>query len=182
MASVPTSSHGSSGAAGDETLLSTTTLAVDGTFDVTGISGAYNDLRLVLIVRGTRAAAVNDFCQMRLNNDSGGNYDSEFVLNGTATNVFSATSGRLSASMPAATATANAFGMIELFIPAYAATAKLKVCRFLGSHPLTIGSSDFTEQGMCVWNSTAAITRVGFFGGTTANLLTGSQLRIYGVT
>lgn len=182
MASVPTSSHGSSGAAGDETLLSTTTLGADGVFDVTGISGAYNDLRLVLVARGTRAA-VNDFLQMRLNNDSGANYDSAWSINTVGTNSLGATSARMSGQWPAASALANGFALSEIFIPLYAGTAKLKVVRFTNTDPgSSAGTTPFQESGAVLWNSTAAITRVGFFGGTTANLLAGSQLRIYGVT
>ena len=45
----------SAGAAGAVTLLSTTTLAGLGTFDVSSISGSYNDLILVVVGRGNHA-------------------------------------------------------------------------------------------------------------------------------
>src|SRR4029077_3579725 len=65
----------SAGSAGALTLLSTTTLAAAGTIDVSGISGAYNDLVLVLIGRSNDSSAGNP--QWRFNNDSGGNYHYE---------------------------------------------------------------------------------------------------------
>src|SRR4051812_35935410 len=74
MALSPTSSRtSSSGSAGALTLLSTTTLGADGPFDVSGISGAYNDLVLVMIARSTRVLT-SDTPTMRVNNDSSAIY------------------------------------------------------------------------------------------------------------
>src|SRR4029077_16611860 len=61
------------GASGALTLLSTTTLSSNGTFDISSISGAYNDLIVVAIVRDS-ASASTDVVQMRFNNDTTSTY------------------------------------------------------------------------------------------------------------
>jgi hypothetical protein len=172
------------GAAGALTLLSTTTLASPGTFDISGISGAYNDLILVLIGRGTDAGA-QDNPRFVLNNDTAANYYTERItVNGTSAATGAeavGTSFFQIASLPAAGATANHFVVIELTIYGYASTAWKKVCQWDAWWPRGLASSDLRmERGGALWSSTAAVTRVTINGMNTANLLTGSQLRIYG--
>lgn len=174
------------GASGAWTLLSTTTLASAGTFDVSSISGSYNDLILVANARGTGATAGFERLMCRFNNDSGGNYASERI-SATTTTVSSAedvigNTAIQAGSIPDGGGTlANSFGVSEIQVFGYAATTWLKAVQFdtFGAYKATTGG--FTAvRGGGVWNSTAAITRVQVFGLTTANLATGSKLRIYG--
>src|SRR5580765_202956 len=60
-------------ASGTLALLSTTNLASPGTFDVSSISQAYNDLVLVVIARGV-ISAVNTDIQLLFNADSAAHY------------------------------------------------------------------------------------------------------------
>ena len=160
-------------------LLSNTTLGADGTFDVQNIDQTYNDLVLMAIFRGTRAATV-DFLQVRFNNDSGANYDGIWSTGGGTATSLGATSGRISGAMVAASGTAGDFFMAEMFIGGYASTTWRKTIFSTAAAPVTAGVTIIPETATVWWNSTAAINRIGFFGGTTANLLAGSQLRIYG--
>jgi hypothetical protein len=178
-ASIP----GTGGGAGALTLLSTTTLGSAGSFDVTGISQAYNDLTLVLIGRGADPGGV-DTALIRFNNDSGNNYYRQrlTVNAGTATaSENQGQTGLFSGGIPASAAYANTFGVLEMTIYGYASTAWKKACQFQSFGPLNIsaGSLYLTALGG-MWDSTAAITRVAMLGSSTANFVTGSQLRIYG--
>jgi hypothetical protein len=177
----PTSSRGSSGGAGSVTLLSTTTLAVDGVFDVASISQAYNDLVLVMNVRATRVASLFDTMQMRFNNDSGANYLWQRLGVNGATVTGAGGGGATSfntVDVPAATATAGQFAQVELTIAGYTSATWQKT--FVGAAFGQNGTAQSIQQISGVWASTAAVNRVGFFGVITANLLTGSVLRIYG--
>jgi hypothetical protein len=175
---------GSSGAAGALTLLSTTTLASAGTFDVSGISGAYNDLVLVLIARGV-ASANQDTLTINFNNDTGANYQRGDIREsgGTTPSGAELHSGTNIALVyvPAATAPANAFGVLEMRIYGYASTVWLKSFNF-DLESLISGAAVPITRGGGTWSSTSAITRVQIAGTTTANLAIGSQLRIYGRT
>lgn len=165
-------------------LLSTTTLGSDGTFDVSGIDQTYSDLILIGIVRGTRAAATVDTLWMRFNNDSGAHYDNQFLDSHgstTASSVSNTDAAIYAASIiPASTATAGDFGYFCAEIPGYASTVWNKTANCDYSSPITAGSLVWRGFLGGVWRSTAAITRVQVLGQTTANLLAGSQLRIYG--
>jgi hypothetical protein len=165
------------------TLISTTTLAVDGTIDVSSIPNTYNDLILVAIIRGT--AAGNDGLALRFNNDSAGNYSWERIQASAATvSAFepTLTTAQIDCgSIPAASGTANSFAVSTITVYGYNSTTWLKSVTWENFSTLTIVSGGpNVRRGGGTWLSTATINRVTLFGAGTANLLTGSQLRIYG--
>jgi hypothetical protein len=162
-------SGGSVGASGAINLLTAVTLAVDGTFDVTGINQSYSDLVLVLVVRATRAAPA-EFLQLQLNADSTVNYDSDVMNgNGAPANSLNGTSIQISSSTAAATAAANYFSGFEVILFGYASAVIAKTVKSTSASPLQSGSAPIIESASGVWRSTAA-------------LKAGSQLRIYGRT
>jgi concanavalin A-like lectin/glucanase superfamily protein len=166
------------------TLLSTTTLSSPGTFDVSSISGAYNDLILVVIARCTDAAGT-DRLNLRLNNDSATNYYSaRSTINGTTVSATTDTGATViqCATYPSAgAALANSFGISEISIIGYASTSWLKQVQWHAfGVQSTLATGSTVHHGGGLWNSTAAITRVTLLGASTANFATGSQLRIYG--
>jgi hypothetical protein len=173
----------SAGGGGAWTLLSTTTLASPGIFDVSSISQSYNDLILVLIARGADAG-VNDHVLLILNN-TGSSYSIEyFEVAGTATmssTESASTTDIRPGRVPAAGGNAGAFGVIEITLHGYASTTWHKPFIFQSamSRAVTAGGQ-FFRAGGGRWANTAAINRVTLNGLTTANFATGSQLRIYG--
>ena len=186
MALSPTSSRGSSGPTAAQTLLSSTTLSGSGTFDVSSIDQTYSDLLLVIIARGTNASA-SDNLDIRFNNDSSAHYGKEWI-NATGATVSSnesnsATSAYVLLNMQANTAGAGQFAMGWVYIPGYASTTwpKMFVSHNLYGTAITTGARSLAHV-FGYWNQTAAINRVQVFGDTTANLATGSVLRIYGVS
>jgi len=170
-------------AAGAQTLLSTTTLGADGTFDLTSISQAYNDLLLVVIARGA-ASAANDRIILRLNNDSATNYDDQTVEGAASAAVASRHAATATPEIvdviPAGTAPSNYFGISEILIPGYTSTTweKVALAKWAASNG---AGTPLNGQTSVQWHSTAAISRVGLFGQTTANLLAGSTVRLYGI-
>lgn len=174
---------GGGGGGGSVTLLDAVTLSADGTFDVQNISQGYNDLLLSLVVRGTAATAL-DGLMLRFNNDStSGNYISQSARSNGSTvsgsaSTASQTSGSI-AGIAAGSAPTGYFAQVAVTIPGYSSTTWQKIA--LGQSGAA-GSA--TSPNVWIhafqWLSTAAITRVALFGGSTANLLAGSTLRIYG--
>ena len=170
------------GGGGAWTLLSTTTLSSPGTFDVSSISGSYNDLILILVARGT-ASLSTDGVTFNFNADTGTNYYGERVR-GVGSTASAAAQGPNAGFGPgdiaAASAAANLFGVIEITVYGYASTTWKKSLHYKSWSPadLSTGMNMYISGGL--WNSTAAITRVQAAGSTNANLATGSQLRIYG--
>ena len=170
--------------AGAVTLLSTTTLSGSGTLDVSSISQAFNDLLLEIIVRGTQGA-VTDALVIRINNDSGANYDQVFLQGSGASAAVVSSTGNTSAeiahNIPGNTATANRFGFVDVAIPGYTSTSWHKA---LDSHYfsscVTNASDNYVGDISGVWKSTSAVNRVTVFGLATANLAIGSTMRIYG--
>lgn len=167
------------------TLLYSVTLGSDGTFDQATIPQTYNDLIVVFIVRGTDAGAT-DTLQVRFNNDSGANYGSNYDQgSGTVTGAnftAGATSSRASQAIPAAGLGAGLFTALRIWIPGYASTTWHK--GFYVENVIAFGtaqSSIIASETVGLWDVATAISRIQAFGAATANLLTGSQMRIYGV-
>lgn len=166
------------------TLLSTTTLASPGTIDVQNISQSYNDLRLVLVCRGTVAAAVETL-GLRFNNDSGSNYQYQQLAGqgAAASAVGNTTQDHIVIGASAGnTSTANYYSQTVIDILAYVAANVTRQC--VSYNYYTQGSGAATQGRFDhggTWQSTSAINRVTIYGVTTANLATGSFLRIYGI-
>jgi hypothetical protein len=172
------------GGGGAVTLLSTTTLASPAaSFDITSISGSYNDLILVLIGRSDSGGV--DTARMRFNNDTGNNYWSEWIeAAGTTVTAaqFTALSLMMAGKIPASDMTANCFGCTTFTIPGYAATTRFKTMMWDGiAEWATTAGGQYMQRGGATWNSTAAINRITLYlAGAGANYIAGSQLRIYG--
>jgi hypothetical protein len=173
-----------SGTGGALTLLSTTNLSGSATFDVSSISGAYNDLILVLIARGTNSA-VAETIYVNFNGDNAAHYYGEFItVQGTTSAAGIETSASAQPSVghvPGNTGLASSFGVIEMTLYGYASTSWLKPYQWHSfSLDILTSTNYYIHRGGGLWNSTAAINRVQFGGRNTANLASGSQLRIYG--
>jgi hypothetical protein len=164
------------GGGGAITLLSSTTLGSNGTFDIQSISQSYNDLILVMIARGSGSNSGAD-ALVRFNNDSGANYQYNYVSGGAATNSPTAqASVDMSAVWADASFTADRWGAGELIIEGYASTTKTKTFNW---HVHGSGPASTNYRGGGNWLSDNAINRVQFL--PAAGLwITGSSLRIYG--
>jgi hypothetical protein len=177
----------SAGGGGAWTLLSTTTLGSAAVFDVSSISGSYNDLILVLIARAS-AAGASDGLWMKVNNDSGSNYHQQLLrsVGSTASAASTYGTGPLQwSAVPGGGAPANEFCQFECTIFGYASTTWIKGMHATLAYAGAFSGTNFqVDRLSAYWNSTAAINRVAFAtsNGAVGNgtFVTGSQLRIYG--
>lgn len=175
--------------AGGMVLVHDETLVSAGTFDVSGISGSYKHLKIVLQGRCTGAVA-GRFIQMRFNNDSGGNYDCAWVavFGNSASNLVpindnNATSMAHVVEIPGASGPSNASGQVEITVANYASTVFQKTASWNGGASLVNDANGMrADLGTGIWKSTAAITRVQLFPASSDTLVTGSRLSIYGLS
>ena len=148
-------------------------------------SQAFSDLQIVMNIRGTRAA-VADVLNLTFNSDvTAAHYD-------TATNDFSGAAIAGSTALgttafctpaffiPANTATANNFGPCEMWLYGYSSTTINKSWQSLSWADDTANSAIRLDFQAGQWLQTAAVTSIQIFGQVTANLATGSSVRIYG--
>jgi hypothetical protein len=152
-------------------------------WDVQGISQAYNHLKLIYTARGDAVATVIAV-NIRFNNDSGAVYDYEITYssNGTAAGgvAIAATGGQIP-GVAAASATANKVGMGEVLIPNYTGTTFEKMGAAVGGRTESTAAAGQTQETDSFnWRSTAAINRITIFP-TSGNFIAGSRLTIYGL-
>lgn len=158
------------------------TLGSSGAFDVSSISGAYQDLRGRLYLRGT-VSATTDVLLCWFNNDTTtGNYHTQSVRAGNGSATIGENPSSVSATIAGATAPSDEWTEIEFTIYDYAG-AKYKHIEIRAS---AMGASaDITAGTMfTVWKSTAAITRIMFRTDNHATDLfaTGSRMQLWGIT
>jgi hypothetical protein len=172
----------SGGAAGALTLLYTLTLGAAGTFDQSSISGAYNDLILVVTARDAASSIVR-LLELRINNDSGNNYYGNRANFDGVTPAYAQSSPNsiiAVGSVDGSTAATNAFGTSTVSLIGYASTTWLKTVLYDSMACVNTSGGGSRSLGGGFWNSTAAINRVRITGQGGGNLVAGSQLRIYG--
>jgi hypothetical protein len=164
---------------------SSTLAAPAASFDVTAIGAGFSHLMVVLVGRSD-TAALNTGVILKINNDGGANYDSEnlnlanTVVAGTA--VAGATSKTIT-QIPAATATASTFGVVQFYLPFYSNTTVFKSIIAADNVFLTLGTVGTygLDAGAGMWRSSAAINRVTLTP-AAGNFIIGSAVTIYGIT
>jgi hypothetical protein len=171
------------GSGGALTLLSSNVLgSATADITVTGISGSYKDLIIVIKARGDTAASGIGL-RMRVGNgsiDTGSNYAYARNYQGSTSGAdASASDSFLNLGfIAAASSTAGAFGSVEISIRNYISASHWK--GYSGTS--WYGGTDATLSNILAgaWkNTSAAIDQVRIYVGT-GNLDTGSSLYIYG--
>ena len=150
-----------------------------------GVAGTASSLLIVVVARSDRAGANVDTVALRFNGDTGANYYAENVsTTGTTAPVSNESLGQTSAQTmgcPGATATANWFASVILFVPSYASTTPNKSVVYLDDYAKALTTNNIAATtGGLHWNSTAAINQVAIFA-ANGNLIAGSRLTIYGL-
>ena len=137
------------------------------TLSLTSISGAYNDLQLVILNAGSNSAGTVYFT---VNSDTGSNYGGHYVL-GTLTQVTSAANATTGLTMGTAN---NGFSIMAEF-KNYANTTSRKIFNIAAFKSSNASSK---MSGWFGWDSTSAITSIQFVN--TGNF-TGGTYILYGV-
>lgn len=150
--------------------------------DFQNIPATYKHLVLMGDLRGdTAAATVNVW--VRLNGDSGANYDYEaLAVDGASVSRYAADAAAqfLVGNAMASTGRANRFSGLRIEVPDYANTTREKS---LLSHSVSIqpgGARSMNSFGG-QWRSTVAINRLTFLP-SVGNFVAGSRLTLYALT
>lgn len=162
-------------------------LASDGTFDIQNIPATYSALEIIAYLRSDYASVAFDTVLLRLNNDSGNNYDCAFWMidpNGSTTGLADDGAGIANAVFlcPTINAPANYFGSFTLEIPAYANTTGYKSLYadgYLPNNPAGGGLWRFIVGA--AWRNTSAIDRVQATLKNGTNFIAGSRITLYGL-
>lgn len=149
--------------------------------DFSSIPATFGTLRVLFACRGTNASQTTRLL-MRINNDSGANYDDElWSMTAAAVTIQHNAGGQTACSLgvlAANTATASKMGSGEIIIPGYAGTTFHKAPSSTGQY--SGDGAQNTVQGMTTWSSTAAINRLTFLC-AAGNFATGSRIMLYGL-
>jgi len=174
---------GAASGGGSLVLLSSSVLGADAAdITITGLSGAYKDLVIVVRARGD-AAGDYGYLGFRVGSgsiDTGTNYDWTRSVFGSGSVI---NAGRGVASMdvllhPANSATAGSFGHNEIVIFDYASTSKFRILTSLGY--MTGATDHYALRGGGAWRNTAnAIDQVRVLP-ISGNLRAGSAMYVYG--
>jgi len=149
-----------------------------------GIAGGHVDLSIYIYVRSDRVAQ-QDNINIRVNNDSGGNYDTQRLqgLNVTATSITANAATALTgqaATIPAASDTAGQFASIQIWIPSYDNTAGFKLASVINSYADETAAQNGAAVFSSSWRNTAAITRLAITPVAGTNFVVGSRMAVYG--
>ena len=153
-------------------------------YEKTSIPASYDHLYFVASA-GSDVSAYFDFCYFQLNGDTtNSNYHSTFLQAETGTP--SAQKGAYSwgSQIPGASATADTFGVCEIWIPNYANTSNFKAAFVNSGGTNTSISNSHWNIGMAanLWKNTAAINAFKFlvYGGSD-NMVQYSTFTLYGI-
>jgi hypothetical protein len=168
-------------------LADTTLAAAAASIDFASIPATFAHLLLICYLRGDTAAVSFD-AMLRVNGDSGANYDDAInyftnVSTVTQRSDFGATSITTSggANLPAANAPANAEGVLEILIPHYANTVNHKSVQWQGHGEQAAAAASFYNWiGAGRWKSTAAINELTLIA-SVGNFAIGSRVELVGI-
>lgn len=149
--------------------------------DIQNIPQTHQGLLVLLYARGDKAASV-DVVSLRINSDSGANYDRQFVAGNAATTSAAETFGATQfdiANMPANTAPANVFGALVLNVPNYVGIANNKIISALTGekHATTTGGLT-VSNAMAAWRSNSAVTQLTLLA-SGGNFVAGTRATLY---
>lgn len=185
MALSPTSSRGSgSSSSGALTQLYNLVRATDGTFDQSGISAAYNDLIIQIVVQSDRGGGNTiDQIFLRFNNDSAARYgwQQASIAATSLTATQANTTNQIQVGDCNCVANATQFSMYEILVPGYSSATWWKTCTTTGTYPFAITSGGIVwDRNSGVYNQTTAISRIQIFPSLGTNWKAGSYCNIYG--
>jgi hypothetical protein len=145
--------------------------------DFTSIPQGYTDLKIVMSARTTRASFVYGNLDIRFNGATT-NRSAKFI-EGSGSSVASFTTTTGDVYVTGATATANAFENLEIYIPNYT-SSNYKSYSYDGVNESNTGNP---AADLCagLWSSTAPITSITFTDTTSTLIVQYSTFTLYGI-
>ncbi len=136
------------------------------------------DLLEVFVMGRTDDSSTSGVVSINLNNDTGSNYEYQFVR-GSASSASAANASAQAkwvALLAAASDTAGVAGALAMVIPTYAGTTFRKIATLT-----EVGTDSIATARLwaLAWNSTSAITRLKLSAAAGQKLKVGTQLLIY---
>ena len=157
--------------------------SLESSFDFTSLPSTYSSLRILFIGRSSIAATFDNLT-FRFNNDSGANYDNEYVENYTTSvsgiqNLAGTSVGLGLVAGNNAPASLCGTGTID--VPFYKQTYFKKQFQYHTSLALGTATGSFWNfVGTGFWNNASAIDRITIYL-PASNFMIGSSLYIYGI-
>ena len=146
--------------------------------DFSSIPQTYTDLMIKLSVRSARAGAVDDNLNITFNGATT-NFTYRYLRGSGSAVVSSNGSNGYVAGTTAATATANTFANIEVYIPNYTSS------NFKSISADSVTENNATEAYAFLfadlWSNTSPISSIGFVSGTSNNWTQYSTATLYGI-
>jgi hypothetical protein len=154
------------------------------TISFTSIPSTYTHLVIVFQGRSNAAGVATTGFRMTLNNDTGSNYNGQFV-GGNNTTAYAAIQTAAAfgylGEMPAATATSGYSSSGTIEIPNYMGTTFFKNAMFATTRDTNgAGVNMVAYRGHIVWKSTTAISRIDLFP-QFGDFIAGSCFTLYGI-
>jgi len=168
------------------TLISSVTVGSGGAANIefTSIPATYTDLIIKLSARSNAAGVSNDLMYYRFNGDNTNSYIGRWLSadgSSTFSNSQTATAyGIPRYAIPAATATANTFGNLEMYIPNYAGSNQKSVS--YDSVSENNSSTGYVNMQADLWQKTNAITSFAIFPYNGSLFLQYSTAYLYGIS
>lgn len=171
------------------TVLFSDVLSVDtATIDsgAAGIAQTKTHLWIIAHLRTDNAVQQSTVSRMRFNNDAGAsNYGTErMYASDTTGGVATKDNGSgIIAHIPGSSAPANMFGLVEIVVPYYTNTTRIKNARCTFAYERDTFFSTGADIGIfnAIWNSTAAISRLAFACSGAEKYVAGSSVTVYGL-
>lgn len=145
-----------------------------------GIAAGHSALEVYITVQ-VSDAAVSANLNLTLNNDTGANYDEQYVFG----NVAAVSAGAVSADtkwqfgVHATGGSANYASVIRITIPSYDQTTFWKSAFAYQNRPDATAANQVVQMTSLGYRSTTAISRMAI-AGATGNLQAGTRLTVYG--
>lgn len=177
-----------SAAAGDFESIETVIVGAGGQSSITFGSGGtipqtYKHLQIRALVKSSRSA-VNDYMQIRINNDNTTSNYRTHAFDGDGVGVYGETSANdLQVGWLPGNTNASMYGIGIIDILDYTNTSKNKTIRTLGGFDQNSTTSGTAWVGLTsgLWMSNAAITSIKFNSGTSSNFNQYSSFALYGI-
>jgi hypothetical protein len=164
-------------------LLDTQSPTGTGVVTFSSISSAYRHLRVTAVIRGTNVSTSITIA-ITLNNDTGANYDRQNFQGSNASASASVSTGQtalVSLSQPAASATSNFAGAIDLMVYDYKGTTFQKICEATNLYrDQSAGAGMAIQKLMAAWRSTSAVNRIDLTC-SAGNYAAGTVISLYGI-
>lgn len=153
------------------------------TVTFTAIPATFSNLLLLIDARGDQAANTIN-ANIQFNNDSGANYDLQYILGNAATPSAAELLAQVSlniCSVPAANAGANLSSSAQILIPNYARTTFQKTLMSQWNRKIGTATTNLLSVYLVgFWRSTAAISEIDILA-SAGNFIANSLFELYGI-